>query len=770
MNIHRINWLWGSTKAMEAAGVTELPKTWAEFNAACDKAVAAGKICLAHFDRRLDRRDHLRGRRLRPGHRSLPQGLRRGRRRRAAQPGHGQGLRAVAPDGRPSTWTRHRRPRLRHRRRHDRQRRGGVLHHGRLDDRPADRRRLQAKATDYVCAQAPTDWGKPGFILNSDSVVFFKQNDPDYIEGQKLLASLILSPEFQTVFNQAKGSIPARLDVDLSKGFNPCQQLVAEGPEGLDRGRHAGPLDGAQHDGAAEVPRRDDGHHHRVREHARHVARGRAPTPWPTRSKHRCRPADRPGAVSVRARPSSMAVGRARDVRSRPDPAGPGARPPPGASGWAPRCPILVLAPSLVASFVYVFVFTGWTFYISLSNSTLLPTYGFVGFENYVSLWANRRWNIAYTNLFFFSGFYVVGSMAVGLLLAILIDQRIRGEVGLAHDLPLSARGLLHRHRHGLELALQPDRRHPVPGARPRLDELQLRARPPTATTPSTPSSSPASGSPRASPWRCSSPACARSTRTSSRPRRSTAPATFRTYRKVILPTIAPIFLAVAVVLLQFAIKTFDLVVGADQRRPRHLDHLPGDLRLRPDVPARPDRRGRRGGDHDACRARRGAGALFALARLAPAQGGRPWLTPSLDPSLDVEAAAARPPAFLTRIVIYGLLASSRSIYLVPLLVVVLQLVPRPAEIARNGLIALPAQLPLRRLGPGLEHLLHRRHLRGHAAQLLQLAVDDDPGDDHLDRARRDQRLHPLEVALPGLGDRCSPACCSASSCRARSR
>jgi glucose/mannose transport system substrate-binding protein len=79
---------------------------------------------------------------------------------------------------------------------------------------------------DYVCGQAPTDWGKPGFILNSDSVVFFKQKDPDYIAGQTLLAHLILSPQFQTVFNQAKGSIPARLDIDLSKGgWNPCQQL-----------------------------------------------------------------------------------------------------------------------------------------------------------------------------------------------------------------------------------------------------------------------------------------------------------------------------------------------------------------------------------------------------------------------------------------------------------------------------------------------------------------------------------------------------------------
>jgi len=79
------------------------------------------------------------------------------------------------------------------------------------------------EGADYVCAQAPTDWGKPGFILNSDSVVFFKQTDPDYISGQKLLAHLIMSPQFQTVFNQTKGSIPARLDVDISKGFNPCQ-------------------------------------------------------------------------------------------------------------------------------------------------------------------------------------------------------------------------------------------------------------------------------------------------------------------------------------------------------------------------------------------------------------------------------------------------------------------------------------------------------------------------------------------------------------------
>ena len=49
MNIHRINWLWASTKAMKEAGVTSMPKNWAEFNADCDKAIAAHLICIAHF-------------------------------------------------------------------------------------------------------------------------------------------------------------------------------------------------------------------------------------------------------------------------------------------------------------------------------------------------------------------------------------------------------------------------------------------------------------------------------------------------------------------------------------------------------------------------------------------------------------------------------------------------------------------------------------------------------------------------------------------------
>jgi len=90
--------------------------------------------------------------------------------------------------------------------------------------------------------------------------------------------------------------------------------------------------------------------------------------------------------------------------------------------------PLLVLAPSMLATFVYIFAFTGWTIWISLSNSSLLPSYSFAGFHHYVELWQNRRWNIAYTNLFVFGVLYVIGATLIGLLLAILIDQRVRAE------------------------------------------------------------------------------------------------------------------------------------------------------------------------------------------------------------------------------------------------------------------------------------------------------------------------------------------------------
>jgi glucose/mannose transport system substrate-binding protein len=76
---------------------------------------------------------------------------------------------------------------------------------------------------DFLCAPAPGN----AFILNSDSFVMFKVSGEDRIEGQKVLASLIMSPGFQETFNLAKGSIPARIDVPLEK-FDSCAQKSHE--------------------------------------------------------------------------------------------------------------------------------------------------------------------------------------------------------------------------------------------------------------------------------------------------------------------------------------------------------------------------------------------------------------------------------------------------------------------------------------------------------------------------------------------------------------
>ena len=223
MNIHRINWIFGNKAAMEGAGVTELPKTWAEFNADCDKAIAAGKICLAHLS--ADWSDAtvfevvLYGQDIDTFKKAFVDGDVEAMRSDSMIKAFDQMRLMVSKYMDPAIAGR------------DYDTASNMMINGDalffiMGDWEVGAINSvgHTPGGDILCAQAPTDWGKPGFILNSDSVVFFKQSDPDYVEGQKLLAHLILSPEFQTTFNIAKGSIPARMDVDLSKGFTSCQQ------------------------------------------------------------------------------------------------------------------------------------------------------------------------------------------------------------------------------------------------------------------------------------------------------------------------------------------------------------------------------------------------------------------------------------------------------------------------------------------------------------------------------------------------------------------
>lgn len=90
--------------------------------------------------------------------------------------------------------------------------------------------------------------------------------------------------------------------------------------------------------------------------------------------------------------------------------------------------PKLMLAPSFIVVLVFVYGFIAWTAWVSLTRSRLLPKYDIEGLIQYERLFVSPRWDTALTNLFIFGALFILIAMALGLLLAILLDQNIRTE------------------------------------------------------------------------------------------------------------------------------------------------------------------------------------------------------------------------------------------------------------------------------------------------------------------------------------------------------
>ena len=82
----------------------------------------------------------------------------------------------------------------------------------------------------------------------------------------------------------------------------------------------------------------------------------------------------------------------------------------------------------LLLSAAHLISFSIWTVWISFTPSTLVPVSGWVGLRNYTAVLASRNWQIAFDNLLLFGIAFVLLSLFTGLLLAILLDQRIRAE------------------------------------------------------------------------------------------------------------------------------------------------------------------------------------------------------------------------------------------------------------------------------------------------------------------------------------------------------
>ncbi|MDH2436265.1 ABC transporter substrate-binding protein [Pokkaliibacter sp. MBI-7] len=67
---------------------------------------------------------------------------------------------------------------------------------------------------DYDCIPGPSP--EPYLTTNGDVFIFPKQSDPAVTQAQFKLASMLVDARVQTLFNNAKGSLPIRDDVDMS--------------------------------------------------------------------------------------------------------------------------------------------------------------------------------------------------------------------------------------------------------------------------------------------------------------------------------------------------------------------------------------------------------------------------------------------------------------------------------------------------------------------------------------------------------------------------
>ncbi|UWQ60586.1 ABC transporter substrate-binding protein (plasmid) [Leisingera caerulea] len=221
VNVHRVDWIWANAALLEASGI-DMPQTWEEFNAAADKLLAAGVTPLAHGGQawqdatvfeavalgilgpedfrkafvELDMETLKSDKMI-----AVFDQMRKMRGYVDANfPGRDWNLAtAMVMNGEAAfqimgDWAK-----------------GEFLAAG------------KEPGKDFLCASVPGD----GFLYNVDSFAMFEVDGEDKQAGQDLLAKLIVGPKFQEVFNLNKGSIPARVDVELD-AFDTCAHLSAK--------------------------------------------------------------------------------------------------------------------------------------------------------------------------------------------------------------------------------------------------------------------------------------------------------------------------------------------------------------------------------------------------------------------------------------------------------------------------------------------------------------------------------------------------------------
>jgi glucose/mannose transport system permease protein len=93
------------------------------------------------------------------------------------------------------------------------------------------------------------------------------------------------------------------------------------------------------------------------------------------------------------------------------------------------RLPAIIgtLPMTIVAVGVFIIGIT-FTVLLSFTNSKLFPVFNFIGTRQYEILWSTPRWLQSVTNIWFYGFGHIALCMGLGFVLAVFMDQRIRGE------------------------------------------------------------------------------------------------------------------------------------------------------------------------------------------------------------------------------------------------------------------------------------------------------------------------------------------------------
>ncbi len=216
VNIHRIDWFWANKKVLDANGL-KMPTSWDEFNAAAKKLKAAGIIPLAHGGQPWQDATVFEAVALGIGGNEFYQKAivdldmnALGSSTMVEVFDQMRILQGFTDEGMPGR---------------DWNVATGMVMNGKAafqimgDWAKGEFANAGLKpGEDYYCLPTPSNHG---YLYNVDSFIFFSVKGKNKIEGQKLLASLMMGKNFQKVFNLYKGSIPARLDVPMDE-FDLC--------------------------------------------------------------------------------------------------------------------------------------------------------------------------------------------------------------------------------------------------------------------------------------------------------------------------------------------------------------------------------------------------------------------------------------------------------------------------------------------------------------------------------------------------------------------